>query len=208
MALSQRKLTTVLKRALPVASGLGASLGLCLAAAGCHGRGSRKDYGETPPMGPRPVAMRGEQAFFGGDIEATVLISRGGNGGGAGRRHGGESEPDVSDMSQDDAMAYLRARAELGSPMPPVAIRLRLENHSKRILQVDVVDFDSYLGDFAVQPELLSLAPEQTAEPDPMISQLGVTSDVIPVKVALSVGGKVEEHTIPVKNLVDSGDAQ
>jgi len=70
-------------------------------------------------------------------------------------------------------------------------------------VQVDIQEVNSDLGNFAVQPELLSLAPDQTGEPDPMISQLGVTSDEIPVKVTLSVAGKSESRTILVKSLAE-----
>ena len=154
--------------------------------------------------------MQGSSPYFDGQLLATVTISRaGGRGSVSGKRggSGGDAAPDISGMSEDDAMAYLRARAELGSPMPAVALHLKLENKGKDIVQVDVLEFSSDLGNFAVDPELLSLAPGQIAEPYPMISQLGVTSDVIPVKVTLRMGGKAESETIQVKNLTNSSDA-
>ncbi len=191
-----------------------AVLGLALALTGCHGR-QQDQFAQAVDMGERPVAMKGVGKYFGGELGATVTISRGVGrglpGGGKGRRRGGretdESAPDLSGMDQKALVAYLSARGALGSPLPPVTIRLRLENHGKQIVQVDITDFNSYLGDFAVEPELLSLAPGQDAEPEPMISQLGVTSDVIPFKVTLQAGGKAETQTILVNNLADSADA-
>jgi hypothetical protein len=187
---------------------------LALALAGCeHHRPDR--FAQAVDAGERPVAMRGAGDFFGGQIAATVTISRGvgrglpagGGGREGGRRKGGDESPDLSGMDQDAVMSYLQARAELGSPLPPVTIRLKLVNDGKQVVQVDVSDFNSYLGDFAVQPELLSLAPGQSAEPSPMISQLGVSSDVIPFTITLHQGSKAETRVIPVKNLADSADA-
>ena len=98
-------------------------------------------------------------------------------------------------------MAYLRAKAAVGSPMPPVTLNLQLGNLAKDTLSVEVLDFNSDLGNFAVHPSTLSLAPEQTSEPDPMISQLGVTSDSIPVKITLRLNGVKETKTVEVKSV-------
>lgn len=162
-------------------------------------------------MGERPVAMQGQTTYFDGVVAATVTVSRGvGKGAPAGGKHhggGGGPPPDIADMDSDSQVAYLRARGALGSPLPPVTVRLKLENKGKAIINVDVVEMNSDLGNFAVDPELLSLAPGQFAEPYPMISQLGITSDVIPVKVTLRMGGRTESQTIPVKNVKVSADA-
>ena len=61
---------------------------------------------------------------------------------------------------------------------------------------------NSDLGNFAVRPSKISVSPGQTAEPDPMISQLGVTSDEFPVTVRLRKvagnAGAATARTIPV----------
>ena len=54
-----------------------------------------------------------------------------------------------------------------------------------------------------VDPEVISLAPGETAEPIPMVSQLGVSSDDIPFTVSLIVAGQKETRTIEVKDVVD-----
>ena len=51
----------------------------------------------------------------------------------------------------------------VGSPMPPVTLHLKIENLSGETLSVEVVDFDSDLGNFAVHPSMLALAPSQVA---------------------------------------------
>ena len=155
-------------------------------------------------MGERPVAMQGEKAFFDSQIVATVTVSRGigrgiagggGSGGGPGGARGGRGNrggggrsgppPDMAGMEPEQAVAYQNARMALGSPLPPVTTRLKLENRSQEALEIEILEVNSVLGNFAVRPAKLTIAPGQTAEPDPMISQLGVTSDEIPVKVSL-----------------------
>jgi hypothetical protein len=64
---------------------------------------------------------------------------------------------------------------------------------------VTVVDFVSDLGNFAVDPETLTIAPGGSGEPTPMVSQLGVTADELPFKVTLSLGSAKETRTFLVK---------
>ena len=215
-------------------------------------------------MGERPVAMKGEAAFFNGQVIATVTISRGigrgfaqagknkkipvltgnssevslpgfaggGNGilgagpqaisggsGGGGGLNGPPSSimpetggttaanihtevPDISGMEQDEALAYLKAKVAIGSPLPPVTLHLKLHNLGSDKVSVEIDDFDSDLGNFAVQPGSITIAAQQVNEPEPMISQLGVTSDEMPVKVTLKYGGKKETQTVLVKSIL------
>jgi hypothetical protein len=119
-------------------------------------------------------------------------------------RGGGDKNEmaDISSMDNDEAMAYLRAKAAVGSPMPPVTIRLSIENTSTEAISVNIMDFNSDLGNFAVHPDVLKLAAGQKISPDPMISQLGVTSDEIPVQIRLKIGTKSDTQTVLVKNLL------
>ena len=48
----------------------------------------------------------------------------------------------------------------------------------------------------------VTLAAGERASLDPMVSQLGVTSDDIPVTVSIRVHGKTETQVIPVKNVI------
>jgi len=185
-------------------SGILASL--MLAASGCNTKRAPDELARAVNMGERPVAMKGDGTFFDGRVVATVTVSRGiGRGLPPGHKSGESTDHpkilDVTGMQDDEAMAYAKAKYAVGSPMPPVTIHLVLNNLAKDTLSIEVRDFDSDLGNFAVRPAVLSLASGQTAEPEPMISQLGVTSDEIPVTVALKLAGKTESKTILVKNL-------
>lgn len=199
-------------RNLAIVAPLSAILGvLMIAGAGCVEHRPPDELAQAVSMGERPVAMSGSGTFFGDKLTATVTISRGigrgvVQGKGSGRQHsrdyGDKAEiPDLSSMENADANAYIRAKIAVGSPMPPVTLHLKLNNVGKDTVSVGVIDFNSDLGNFAVHPDILSLAPEQAAEPDPMISQLGVTSDEIAVKVTLKLGPKTESQTILVKSL-------
>lgn len=111
-----------------------------------------------------------------------------------------------SEEEQKEAMAeYMRmarARRAQGSPMPPVTLRVILENRGTAPIDVEVTDVVSDLGNFAVRPAKLTIAAGDKGALEPMISQLGVTSDDIPVKVILRVAGKKETQTISVKNII------
>lgn len=191
----------------------GAALGM-MALSGCESHRPPDNLAQAVQMGERPVAMLGTDSFFGGTVEVTATISRGigkglnGPGGGGGGHHhgggGGAEIPDVASMETDDANAYLRSKMAVGSPLPPVTLHLKLHNVSKETFAVTIIDFDSDLGNFAVHPDVLSIAPDQVAEPDSMVSQLGVGSDTIPVKVTLMKNGVRESKTVLVKALTPS----
>jgi hypothetical protein len=83
--------------------------------------------------------------------------------------------------------------------MPPVALRLRLTNTGTETVEVTFTLCKSELGDFAVRPEKLALAPGQTAEPDPMTSRLGLTSAELVLKVGLRLAGKKEQKDLVLK---------
>jgi hypothetical protein len=169
--------------------------------AGCESHHSKDPFFDAVAAGERPVAMQGVGAFFNGQVVATVTVSQGVGPGTRPRKGGSYPADGTGSMDEDQQKAYLLARGSLGSPLPPVTLRLTLDNHGLGPIQVDIREVNSDLGNFAVQPEVVLVPPGQTSSPDPMISQLGVTSDLIPVKVTLNLGGKSESQVIPVRNL-------
>jgi len=177
-----------------------------LAGVGCATHRPPDELAQAVATGERPVAMSGESTFFGGKLHVVATISQGiGKGGIHGGKGSGRGKAEVTDtagMDQDEAMAYYRAKNAVGSPMPPVTLHLRIENIGGATESVEVIDFDSDLGNFAVHPSVLAVAPTQIAEPDPMISQMGVTSDTIPIKVTLRMDGAKETQTLQVKSLL------
>jgi hypothetical protein len=169
----------------------------------------------------RPVAMRGEGTFAEGKLHALATVSRGFNRSGrggprpanAGRKRGWLNDEDEyptyfgdSDEEQKEAyeqyMRVLKAERARGSPMPPVTLRVALENKGAEPVEVEVMEVNSELGNFAVRPSKLTIAPGQEGVLEPMISQLGVTSDEIPLKLAVRVGGKTETQVVTVKNVL------
>jgi hypothetical protein len=160
--------------------------------------------------GERPIAMRGEGTFASGKLTAFATISRGfdrGSKGPARERRAGRKNDDNypfadtynvgygdSEEQQKEAMEeYIRmakAQRAAGSPMPPVTLRVNLENKGTEPIVVEVTDVNSELGNFAVRPLKLTIAPGQVGSLEPMISQLGVTADEIPVQIAVRVAGK------------------
>lgn len=94
-----------------------------------------------------------------------------------------------------------QARRAAGSPMPPVSIHLRLENKTDAPQDVEVLEASSELGNFAVRPGHLVIAPHEVGTFDPMVSQLGVTSDDIPLTLTLRLGQERDSQVITVRTL-------
>jgi hypothetical protein len=181
----------------------------CLAAIalgfGCASRGP-DELTKGIVAGERPVAMEGSDAFFGGRVTATVTVSRG-VGRGLKQGKGGRSRGDGGEKATYDAYANSEGRTLVGSPLPPVTLHLIITNAGPDEVAVTMIDFNSDLGNFVVDPETLTIGPGKTAEPTAMVSQLGVNSDEIPFTVRLQVGKARETKTILVRNILDDSGA-
>lgn len=210
--------------------GMVAATLIAVAAVGCGTGSVPRDLmmEEAGGKGPveRPVAMKGEATFLEGKLASLVTVSRGfdrGRGPGAGRgkaKEGirrnlkkdegafGETGTIYGDSEEDQKNAmeeYVRiakARRAAGSPMPPVTIRAEFQNKGTEPIVLEVTELNSSLGNFAARPEKLTIAPGETGSLDPMISQLGVTSDEIPLKLTLRVGDKRDTQVVMVKNVI------
>ena len=77
----------------------------------------------------------------------------------------------------------------------PVMIHLRFTNQSQAPVTLVIDDFVSPLGNFAVRPEQLALAPGQALETDPMTSQLAGALSEADATLVLRIGGKGEKKT-------------
>lgn len=113
----------------------------------------------------------------------------------------GDSEEEQKE-AMEDYIRQARARRAAGSPMPPVTLRVLFENKGTEPLELEVTEVNSDLGNFAVRPPKLTIPPGEKAVLDPMISQLGVTSDEIPLKLSVRTGGKKEQQVVIVKNIL------
>lgn len=202
-----------------------------LAGSGCRSNNGPRDLMmEEAIAGPveRPVAMKGEATFLEGKLGAVATVSRGfDRGAPASRGRKGTYEEEYGRRGRrDDAGAFTevyniygdseeeqkeamqeyvrqaRARRAAGSPMPPVTLRVHFENKGTAPLEIEVTDVNSDLGNFAVRPAKLTIAPGEKGSLDPMISQLGVTSDEIPLKVVVRTAGKKETQVVVVKSVI------
>ena len=113
----------------------------------------------------------------------------------------GDSEEEQKEMMQD-YIRQARARRAAGSPMPPVTLRVAFENKGAEPLEIEVTEVNSDLGNFAVRPPKLTIPPGGTGTLEPMVSQLGVTSDEIPLKLSVRAGSKKEQQVVVVKNII------
>jgi hypothetical protein len=113
----------------------------------------------------------------------------------------GDSEEEQKEAMQD-YIRQARARRAAGSPMPPVTLKVAFQNRGTEPLEIEVLDVNSDLGNFAVRPPKLTIAPGASGSLDPMVSQLGVTSDEIPLKLSLRTGGKKEQQVLVIKNVL------
>ena len=184
---------------------------------GCSDRPPREDaQAELMNAETAKPEMSAQDSFFDGKLLVEANLGRGfsgrggpGGGGHGGGRRGGGGHHGGGGMGGPGG----GSEGEMGGPggeggasiamqestMPPVALHLRLTNKSKETLDVTFVLCKSELGDFAVRPEKLALAPDQTAEPDAMTSRLGLTSDELVLRVSLKTGGVVEAKDLVLK---------
>lgn len=167
--------------------------------------------------GERPVAMAGSYTFFEGRIVVRVTLARGighgykrqratftkGNNGFDATSELAEQDRANEEEAKEAYADYARAKSYIGVPLPPVTLHLILINTTNQPLTATITDFNSDLGNFVVYPDTLVVPAGQTAEPTAMVSQLGVTSDEIPVTVSVRLGREKETHAVVLRNLLD-----
>jgi hypothetical protein len=139
---------------------------------------------------------RGRSGGFSGGMGMGGGGMRGGFGGGGGGRGrpgegGGPPEGGTDGGAQ---RAPMRA-----SDQPPIQLRLRLINHGTAPADVAVLDFDSALGNFVVQPQKITIQPGESVEAAPMVSRLGAPEGEIPLTVRLRVGDRSEQQVLTLR---------
>jgi hypothetical protein len=178
-SISARRLAFVL-------SSLGAAL--LVGGAGCS-HSATDEITSAVVTGERPVAMEGAATYFGGRIAVKVTLGRG-------IGHGLKKRDKVrEDYTTSEGRVFA------GNPVPPVTLHLILTNTGTVTASVHLIDFNSDLGNFVIDPDTLVLAPGQTAEPTPMVSNLGVSADTIPFTVTLKCEGSQETQTVQVRSV-------
>jgi hypothetical protein len=124
-------------------------------------------------------------------------VGVGGGGGGRGPDGGGR------DFGEGPSASPVGARARTENN-PAVQLHLSLTNDGTEPFEIEVLEFSSLLGNFAVQPAKVSLAPGQSAAFDPMTSRLGIPQGDLPIKVRLRHGDKTDEQTLILKMIEGS----
>jgi hypothetical protein len=170
--------------------------------AGCGG-GHERESEPAVTLGPNgnPLPLMGAKgAFFNGTLLAEIGLSQSRGKGGFhpapiyGMPEADDQDPKITPELVDTIRSR---RAE--SPLPPIVMWLQLTSTASNTLNIEIVDFNSDLGNFAVQPEKVSLTPGNSVETEPMISRLGVTSLDIPVTVTLRIDGETETHVLTLR---------
>jgi hypothetical protein len=172
-------------------------------------RPDRSSDSETPTPDKVTPEMEAQGEFLSGQLELETLLNRAGFAGktggsdstsagndsgasqgttrGGGHRRGGNTGGPSTAATGGEGEAAPQIRP---SNLPAVRLHLRLTNHGPAPITVEVTDFNSDLGNFVVEPAKILLAPNESAESEPMTSQLGVTSDAIPLSVSIWVTGQ------------------
>ncbi len=166
---------------------------------------SRSGFAPRPGKDGPPGAGgegRGHGGFSGG-FGGEARGGKRGGGGGGGERGGGGPRGGDSPEGRGGAGREGEARPRIvAENKPPVQFHLRLTNHSPTQVDVEVLDFNSDLGNFVVQPRKFLLAPGASAEADPMTSRLGLTSTEFPLTVRLRFAGRTEQQVLALHPIV------
>ncbi|WP_138223363.1 hypothetical protein [Nibricoccus aquaticus] len=133
----------------------------------------------------------GGRGGFSANAGMGPMNMSGGGGGGRGPGGGGPREDPDAQPARGT-----RARTEQN---PAVQLHLTLTNTSAQPLDIEVLEFSSLLGNFAVHPAKTSIAPGTTATFDPMTSRLGIPQGDLPLKIRLRSLAKTEEQTLTLK---------
>ena len=120
----------------------------------------------------------------------------GGPGMGGGRMGGG---PPPGGMRGGDGASPMPRSSIRASNLPPLQLQLSLTNHGTNEITVEVLDFNSALGNFVTQPDTFTIAAGQTAVPAPMISRLGIPGDEIPLTIRLRRDNRTEQQVLILK---------
>ncbi len=153
--------------------------------------------GFAPKGGGEPGGGRGEGGRGGGGFSGGF----GGGGGGGGRRGGGGGPGGGGPPSEGGGRSPSGETTPriVASNQPPVQLHLRLTNRGAEPAEIEVVDFNSDLGNFVVQPRKLTLAPGESKEVDPMTSRLGVKADALQLVVRIKRNGKSEQQGLSLE---------
>jgi hypothetical protein len=194
-----------------------------LAFAGCASGPERPGPGKRGARAESIPTLAGQAEFFDGRIVAEVKIGAvtgfkakgepdagggerprgrhggGGFGGGMGGPGGGGHGPRGEGSPGDEPGEGPRITGmRSGMTGPLVLIHLRFVNRGTEPVELRIADFLSPLGNFAVQPEKLTLAPGASAEVEPMTSGLASQISGGEITLKLQLGGRRDTQVVPL----------
>lgn len=181
-----------------------------------------RESGPVPTGVPARLAAR--ETFFAGAIEVDALVALRGAPGfgnertgrsrerreGAGlgmpgygeRRRHGDDDDEGGDRDLGGFSAAPRSRLRTTEAQAK-QLQLRLTNRGTAPVEVEVIDFDSVFGNFAVRPDRFTLAPGESAEAEPMVSRLEVNGETFLLTVRLRIGEQIEEHVLTLREVAE-----
>jgi len=131
---------------------------------------------------------------MGGGLSVGGMGMGGGHEGGGGGRHRGGAEAEAGGGEPPGGF-----RPMMGATGPAELIHLQFTNHGSERVVLNIVDFASVLGNFAVQPEKLTLEPGQSMEVEPMSSRLGGSIIEVEATLVLHLAGKTEKKIVVLR---------
>lgn len=193
---------------------------LCVLAAffiaGCASPDRPEHEGRARPHVVQPT-LKDSAMFFDGGVEAEISLQpivfhlpRGeGDADGAtsghrsrgygGRRGGGDRGYGGSrNIDNDGESGPAPMHRPLGAP-PRIELRGKFTNKTNAPIVIAVTDVTSALGNFAIRPEKLTLAPSESAEIDPLPALYPDPIDELTVDVRIRYAGKSENHSLRLK---------
>lgn len=159
-----------------------------------HRPGTPVDADGGPRRDAKSGARRGGASFSGGAGMGSMNMQ------GGGARPGG-APPEGSARTRNSGP---RPRMENN---PAVQLFLTLTNRSAHPMDIEVLELNSALGNFAVSPAKVSLAPGQSAAFEPMTSRLGIPQGDLPITLRLRASGITDEQTVMLKRVATADDA-
>jgi len=170
------------------------------------------DTAPPRPPGPPVATLEAREHFFQDEIE---LIARAAPAGQPPRRDGSEDGDRRSGRrppAPDTAGGGHRGRPPQGTGrgLPsghgarPVILTLELINHGDREARLEVIDFKSPFGNFAVKPTTIVIPAGGRASADPMISRLEVHDAEPALHLRLIRDGVVEARDTRFQPVADA----
>jgi len=145
-------------------------------------------------IGAMPRPPRPEDASGNGEAREGHHRRPGGFGHGMG---GGPGRPPRD--GEDEDRPGPRAGTGLRQAGPPVMIHLRFTNHGAESVELRIADFLSPLGNFVVQPEVLTLGPGATVAAEPLSSSLARQTAGGDITLKLRLGEREETKVVPLE---------